>query len=246
MVVLRRGVATLALTASVVIGCRESEYGAGTDFGLPQYWIPGEKTVNAKTSDQGGETSLVSLVFARVGVISIDAVEESTQRKLGFSFIESGDSLVVTLQLTLDQASDPHLTVQTTVGNKSFRALIVPRHSLETYTNLGFDGPRLVLRDHGKDDVCVREGEKVILSPSDRVTLWNGNSLVLAARARIVNEGDAGRFVLGTYPGGCQGWGQGGQSLAAPGGIPMDDHGQLGIMVVSSQETLVEVTLERR
>jgi len=242
---LRRGVVTLALIAMVAIGCKESEYGAGTVFGQPQYQVPGEKMAHASTSDPGGEISQVSLVFAREDVVGIEAVEESTQRKLGFSYAESGDSLVVTLQLTLDQTSAPHLTVQTTEGNKSFRALIVPRHSLETFTDLGFDGPRLVLRDHGKDDVRVREGETVTLSPSDKVTLWNGSNLVLAARARIVNEGDSGRFFLRTDPGSCQGWAQGGQPLVS-GEIPVDDHGQLGIMVVPMEETLVELTLERR
>jgi len=107
-----------------------------------------------------------------------------------------------------------------------------------------FDGPRLALKDD-RDGVRIREGETVSLLPSDRVALWTGSQLVMAGRARIVNEGDSGCFVLRTVPGNCQGWGQGGQPLEL-GEIPVDNHGQLGIMVVPMEETLVELKLERR
>jgi hypothetical protein len=197
--------------------------------------------------DKGGEISLVSLVFPRAGVadvVSVQAVEESTQRKLGCKAVESGDSLVVTLQLNLDQQSDPLLTVNTAEGNKSFRAIITPRHLLESYFELSFDGPSLALRDHGREDVLLKDGEKVILSPQDRVTLWNGSEVVLATRARLVNNGVSGRFLLRSNPEECRGWMNG---QAIEGEIPVATYEQLGILVASDNyNSPVELTLERR
>ncbi|MBI5422054.1 hypothetical protein HZA44_02890 [Candidatus Peregrinibacteria bacterium] len=240
------------MSALIAINCGESEDGASEVVGQPQYQIPGGNTAHAETQHLGDNLSLVTLVFARVPSNGIEAVEEKTQRKIGFQVMESGDSLAVTLQLNSNVRSDLYLKLLGADG-KAFRAWITPTHSLETYPGLEFERPRtglavpqLPLRDTGPEDILLREGEPVIVPAQGMTTLWNGTQLVPAVRARIANPGEAGRSSLRLNPGGCQGWvAQDGQ-LHSADVFAVRNHENMGLMVSPSVCSPVELNLVRQ
>jgi hypothetical protein len=239
------GVAVLALLAFVTAGCQDEGNGAAAFEGLPKNQIPGENTAEAATLDPGNELALVSLVFPRVEASGIEAVEGSTHRAIGFEAKNSENLLAVTLRLTLNQRSEPHLRFFTEPEEKSFRGIVTPTHSLETFADLEFGGPTVVLRDHGTVDIVINEGESVTLSPQDMVTLWNGCSLVLSARARIVNNGEAGLFQLRIKPEGGLGYVTQGAQLLETKMFPADSHESMGLMVTPSTCSPIELEVIR-
>lgn len=240
------------MSALIAINCGESEDGVDVVFNQPQYQVPGGNTAHAETQHLGDDISLVTLVFAKVEYDGIEAVEEKTQRKIGFHVAESGDFLAVTLQLNSNVRSHPSLKLLGADG-KAFRAWIIPTHSLETFTGLEFERPRtglavpqLPLRDTGPEDILLREGETVIVPPQGMTSLWNGMQLVPAVRARIANSGEAGRFSLRLNPGGCQGWvAQDGQLHSAEV-FAVRNHENMGLMASPSVCSPVELSLVRQ
>lgn len=246
------GVVALALLAIIATNCGESEYGTGTVIGQSQYWVPGGNMAQAESLHRGDEISLVTLVFARVESTGIEVVDEITQRDIGFQAVESDDFLAVTLQLNSNVRSEPHLKLLGADG-KTFRARIHPTHSLETYRDLelerpgaGLEVPQHSLRDYGSMDVLLREDESVTVPYQDMVTLWNGSRFVLAARVRIANPGETGRFFLRANPGGCQSWvAQGGQ-LQAVESFPIRNRENMGLMASPSVCSPLELHLVRQ
>ena len=244
MKIQKYGVVALALLA-IAMGCQDDGVGTVSATGLPRFQIPGENTAEAATSNLGNDLALVSLMFARVEAARIEAVEGLTQQAIGFEVENSETLTVVTLRLTLNQRSEPHLRFFTESGEKSFRGVVTPSHSLETFADLEFGGPTVVLRDHGTEDIVIDEGESVILPTQGMVTLWNGCSLVLAARARIVNHGEAGLFQLRVKPEGGQGFVTQGAQLLETRMFSADNHESMGLMVTPSTCSPIELEVIR-
>jgi hypothetical protein len=240
-------VATLvaSIAAGVATGCTGN---GGVQVGLwydETVQIP-ENTAMAAPLPRG-EIARVSLEFPGLVCDHVvgTTVEGSTQQPIRQEDVELALT-VVTLHLPKKQPSHPHLEFfekERPVGTFEFR--ITPCHTLETYTGLACDGPVVYLRDYQVELAELHEDQKATLSPKDRVTLWNGRSLVSAVRADLVVE-TPGLYELRTTPCGL-GWiTQGGQPPQEDNVVLMESQGKLGLMVSPSTDSPFTLELLRK
>lgn len=156
--------------------------------------LPGTDNAYAFGSG-GGDISLVSLIFPFGGEIeSVSAVDRITGDLIRFDYVETGDQVVVTLQLLRGQLVNPRLVFN---GELSFTALLTPEHGLSTFDGLTFGEPTMFLRDHGVERE-LELGQTAVILSEDFTRLWVGDRLTDAARMRFLNLGDAGDFTLQT------------------------------------------------
>ncbi|MBN2096597.1 hypothetical protein JW752_04365 [Candidatus Peregrinibacteria bacterium] len=199
-------------------------------FGRPAFQVPGESVAHAAADDQVGEISLVSLAFPRLdGCTDVIATDRLTDQLIGVQWVDTDDWTVVTLRLFRNEIASPHLQFLGTEG-ASFKADIQPRHAVETYRDLVVDRPTVVLKDFGVERSLEADGE-VEIPPGEFTELWLGTYFGTAARARFVNSGEAGNFLL-EWPEDCQAWTQrGGRLLPTSSAIGLGSDESFGFIV---------------
>ena len=167
----------LSLTLSV---CKDS----GNLFGHSAP-VPGSiGSAQASTSvDAGWETSLVSLAFPYTEEIGdlISVVDRLSENPIPYHSVVWNGKVVVTLELAKNVLTNPNLVFD---GGVSFTALLTPDHSLSTFDGLTFGDHTVFLRDHGVE-LELKEDIKTVIAQSDLTSLWNGERIVMGARANF-------------------------------------------------------------
>jgi len=144
-------------------------------------------------STDGGEISLVSLVFPREdGVKSVKATDLISGNPVRFDFVETENRMVVTLKLRKDLFANPQLIFD---GKRSFTALLTPDHSLSTFDGLMFSKHTVFLRDHGVERV-LKPGENLEIPSGELTRLWIGERFVNGARVYLSPEKGEGLKLL--------------------------------------------------
>jgi hypothetical protein len=183
----------IALISLAVLECRDSDTGQlsgkqdpdeGNLYGEPTPVLGVGAIGSAQAAgNESREISLVSLIFQyaeEIGSLS-GVVDRITGNAVPFSFEIWDSKAVVTLQLQRDVLANPRLTSE---GGASFTALLLPEQGLSTFDGLEFRGPTVFLRDYGKE-IELKEGIPTEIAPGDLTSLWNGERMVMAARARF-------------------------------------------------------------
>ncbi len=129
--------------------------------------------------------SLVSLVFPlEDGVKDIKVKNLITGNRIPSEFARLDSVMVITLQLSRNELSNPSIALN---SNVRYKALLTPSHALETFEGCDLDGSTTVLRDHGAERT-LEAGETTPVKEFSR--LWVGNKFVRAARFAVVGDGE--------------------------------------------------------
>ena len=163
-----------------------------------------DKRAYATPGEKEGEISLVTWRFSETGSINgLGVVDLDTGYEIpNHPAVVEGD-LVITLELPTGLSSKPHIALGNGSDTLGYTAEVTPPFGVSTF-NRRFSPQTDFVQDHGVERV-LKESVDVDFTPSEYATLWVGDKFVTAARARFVNEGPSGSFIL-VMPQQCRGW----------------------------------------